>query len=350
MTSKNRKRVFCEFAFLKRFRDAYEHLSASEGPDALRNLLAIDSCLEKLDLMVDVDYATFFQDVSIGSRLFMLLKKSQQGDMSISYVGNHPVKDIESYIWRPEGLTTSYMLTKQSGICRHYREKYCVSVLSPECWTINETAKEYAYYFNDCGSVVNQRVKHCWSNIFRDKESHISHCNSMLIVDNYINKNLNENLLAILDALLPKILIGDIEFQLTIITQSDDPDSYKDMYDEICKFVKKSRPELRCHVELYVKYGKSGFHDRTIITNNAKIDSGAGFSLIENGKAKNSTEVKIVRPYLQNFSQSCDATYNKVIVDVRRVVDEIEDAVKRKTRRDRYWPEGSSRNRLLREE
>lgn len=348
---KRRKKIFCEFAFLKKFRSANAHISPIDNAEALSNWVAVMKYIQKSHLLVDVDKQTFADNVRMGDAIFRLYKQSSQGQFTINYASTQAEKDVDFYIGQPESVTTSYLLTKKSAICQHFRKSYGVNVLSPECWTSNESAKENSFYFRDCGSIIDKRDRLSWSSIFRS-EYQLSNCNSMLIVDNYIEKNLERNLLAILDALLPESLY-EIEFHLTILTQRNDKrntESYQEEYDKICKFVKLKRPKLNCQVELYVTTEKSGFHDRSIITNNAKIDSGAGFSLLNgSGNVQNNTQIEIVHPYLQSYSDSCDLAYENSINDIRAKIDEIDDATRRKSGFGMHWPsDRHSINRLLR--
>ena len=347
MARKNRKPVFCEYAFLKQFGDASASMWALNGTDAGDNWGSIRTYLTKSDLMLDIDCKTFAEEID-ATETFRIWKKATEGQLTIKFVNEHPIRDVDSYLYsQEEGIKTSYLLTQKSAICQHFRKSYGVNVLSPDCWTSNETAKDYSFYFRDCGTTIQQDAKIKWSEIFRDSEYHLSHCNSMLIIDNYIENNLNENLFSILGTLLPESLANNIEFHLTIITQCDSGrtiDSYNKEYSKICEFVTKSRPKLKCRIELYVNDGAKVFHDRTIITNNVKIDSGAGFELFKSGGySQHKTEIRIVHPYLQKFSDSCDSMYSSIIADAHTLIEKIEKGKKR----GKHWPNDPTRNRLF---
>ena len=344
---RNRKRVFCEFAFLKKFRSANGHLSPFDSADAFKNWIAVSEYIQKTHLLLDVDKATFYNNIRTGDAIFKLIKRSTEGYFKVDYTDTHGIKDVDFYIWRPEGIASSYLLTKKSAVCQHYRKSYGVNVLTPDCWTDNRTARDNAFYFRDCGSTVDKEERISWREIFRG-EYQLCNCNTMIIIDNYIEKDMERNLFAILDSLLPESLY-QIDFHLTILTERADgrtKESYKEEYRKISDHIKKIRPKLKCHLELYVPEGKSNFHDRTIITNNVMINCGAGFNLLNNsGKARNNTKVEITYPYLQGYSDTCDLMYEKTINDVRTEIDKIDDSI----RYGAHWPEERlSINRLIR--
>ena len=138
--------------------------------------------------------------------------------------------------------------------------------------------KNYAYLFKDCGSTIKKNEEFEWRGVLRS-EYNLSNSNAMVVLDNYIHKNISGNLIAILNKMLPEKLYRDTEFQLTILTEKKEGFQYDKMYKTIVENIAKSRSVLNCRVELYVMNGKGCFHDKTILANNAKIDSGAGFSL-----------------------------------------------------------------------
>lgn len=349
-----RKQVYCELEFLKKFRNSYARLSLLDNGDAFDNLSHVSKFIQKSCVLLNVDAKTYLSNTRQNDTLKKLFKKASEGVFEMKFVGDsehdHQYKDIDFLIWRPEGLKMSYLLNKKKNLCQHYSKSYGVAALSPLCWDIS-SAKDYRYLFRDCGSTIKKDMNIEWSHIFRNAEYKLCNCNSMLIVDNYIIKEPESNLFAIIRTLLPESLLNNTEFHLTIITEGDTTkiEQYANLYIKICSLVKKERPNLKCMVELYATNGKSDFHDRSILTNNSKIDSLAGFDLINSrGEARKETMVTIIHPGLQSFSDTCDQSYANILETAKNVIEGIEDAEDRHTAITMHWPVGGkTKNRLL---
>ena len=150
-------------------------------------------------------------------------------------------------------------------------------------------------------------------------QHNLSNCNSIVIIDNYILKSLN-NLEEILNALLPRQIPGvtrEDKFYLTIITAKDKSNTRNDenIYRQLVEKIKQIRPNLDFELDLFVEQNTSSntFHDRYILTNNVIIKSGGWFDLIKNGKATKQTEVSILHPGIQSINDACDDEYMGVI-------------------------------------
>ena len=348
-----RKDVYCEFEFLKEFRDSYVHFHFLPFVDnrAEKVWRNVSDFILKSHLMLDISVQTFKKMTRNDNVLLYLWKQVTGGSYEISFVNEHNVKSVENLITKQEGLDKVYLLAKQDDICKELAEQYGVVVLSPTCWQSNEMAKKYDYLFRDCGSPISREEAFEWRGILRS-EYNLSNCNSMIIIDNYIHENTKQNLLPIIDVILPKSL-RDITFHLTIFTllDKDNKVKYDKMYNDIVQRIKETKPELKCEVELYVlnrtppKETKQWrFHDRTILTNNVAIGSGAGFSLLDNNnKPVNITDVRILHPGIQNCSDACDQTCINLIENAKTIVKKIENCGYGK----HYPKESSCKNRLI---
>jgi hypothetical protein len=166
----------------------------------------------------------------------------------------------------------------------------------------------------------------------------------MILIDNYIHQNIDKNLLPIVEAMLP-IMLRNTAFHLTILTERKDTVNYKDdVYEKLTQRIKAIRPQLDFIIELYVQNGKGDFHDRTILTNNVKINSGAGFSLRrQNGISQNSTKIKIWHPCLQNCSDTCDEEYQNILCEAKKMIGQIEKGCGG----ERFPEGGTCQNRLI---
>ena len=98
-------------------------------------------------------------------------------------------------------------------------------------------------------------------------------------------------------------------------------------------------------VEIYVEQGIGSLHDRTIITNNVKIEVPGGFDLInKSDKTTKETKVSILHPGVQSCSDPCDGTYLRILVNCHEIIRKI-----RNGSGGRYWStfENNKINRLL---
>lgn len=166
---------------------------------------------------------------------------------------------------------------------------------------------------NDNGLPISKRSYGTWKKVFEN--SIISEwgripCNRITIIDNYILskvEELKDNLEPILDSLLPNHL-RNRPFPLTII--SDGYYNFETTWSKVKEIVegfKRPYPIDLC----MVKCSDKTFHDRTILTDNIWISSGAGFNLYKRGKAGNSTIISIVSPFLNDkIKWASQAYYN----------------------------------------
>ena len=252
-----RKEVYCEFEFLKKFRNSNGHFSDFSSREASRRWSDIAEFISKSHLLLNVDIQTF--DKALKGRgendtLRRLWKQTTDGVCKISFLEtDHKDEYFQSLIVRPEGLNKVYLLTKEksNAIYEDFAKKHGVIILTPSCWQSNEQAQKHAYIFKDCGSVVKKDEEFEWRGILRS-EYKLSNCNAMVLIDNYIHKNTANNLLPIIDALSPKIL-RNIAFHMTVLTERQGSVDYAKIYNQIVTKIKALRPQLNCVVELYVR-------------------------------------------------------------------------------------------------
>ena len=343
-----RKEVYCEFEFLKKFRNSNGRFSPFGNDEPLSRWLDVAKFIRKSHLLLNVDIQTFAKALKgrgDNDTLRQLWKQTTEGVSKISFLeADHNDEYFESLVVRPDGLNKVYLLTKQScAIYKDFEKKHGVIIITPNCWQSNDHAQKHAYIFKDCGSEVRKGENFEWRAILRS-EYNLSNCNAMILIDNYIHKNVAENLLPIIDSLTP-MLLRNITFHLTILTERKDGVDYARIYEQVIAKIKATRPQLSCVIELYIKNGKGHFHNRTILTNNVKIDSDAGFSLRKvDGKSENSTPIRILHPFLQNHSDSCDQNYLNILFDAKRFVEQIE---KGSGYGERFPKGGTCQNRLI---
>lgn len=147
--------------------------------------------------------------------------------------------------------------------------------------------------------IISKRQRIDWRAILK----HARHvCNSLVICDSYVLKNLERNLYPILDTLIPDD-IGEV-FQLTIITSEDSSyrmgEQLQQCHDEISKHLQQCRKKTRVVLNI-VRADKSQQHDRRILSNNAYIECPGGFDLSDHtGKSQKQTTIWYSFPRFAN--------------------------------------------------
>ncbi len=311
-----RKQVYCEFEFLKKYRDSISAFNILTDENAVQMWLNVGKFIRKSQIMIDVKDEQFAQQFQTLPEKLNIAKKYVQGECVCS--DTHGFEYVENVNKSSQRTQTTYLIDKSAGICRNYASKFGIVTLSPTCWSSEEEAEANSYLFRNCGRAVKEGEYLKWADVLQSQHN-LSNCNSMVFIDNYILKSLN-NLEAILNALLPRQIPGVIredKFYLTIITAKDKSNTRNDenIYRQFVEKIKQIRPNLDFELDLFVEQNTSSntFHDRYILTNNVIIKSGGGYDLIKNGKATKQTEVSILHPGIQSINDACDDEYMGVI-------------------------------------
>lgn len=336
-----RRDVFCEWEFLKSFNDAQCTLMSEEATDLYFELRKF---LKRSHLLLDKRFETCRAEIKTPTDpTFRLLKQATEGQLHIDWADKDgfEIKDNKK-----ERLKV-VVLSNNKGLCNLYQQKFGIVVLSPGCWKTEEEAKRHHYLFRDCGSCIIGESSYSWKDILRS-EYQLAYCNTMVLIDNHILKNL-KNLEELLDAILPPentVYTREYVFYCTIITAKDINNSERNdwkNYSKLVKTIKKLRPDLEFKFDIYVEQQSSSntFHDRYLLTNNVMITSGYGFGPLKVGK----TSIHIWHPGIQNISDVCDDEYAAVLARIKKSVIESTSQGSWK-----HYPEGPCENRLIVEE
>ena len=320
-----RRDVFCEIAFLEELRDA-TLVPYSDAEIINRNVyLFAQNANLKLDVANKNELATHCKNMDTSDLIFRLAKQHTQGEAKLSFSDEHQMKFVENLVGNvAERVKYTYLLNKKEAVCKSYREKHGVVVLSPDCWK-NDAAQKHQYLFGDCGQSLKQWDEVDWPSIFK-AEYNLSQCNAMVIIDNHIFNNVEKglgHLRRIFEVLLPKKLKD--EFHVTILTAKNGQNENRDD-EELQKAIENCIRELRKEeglkfkIDLYVDSNTSSneIHDRYILTNNVRIMSGKGFGIINQyksgkSKANANTTISILHPGIQSFAPMADDDYLKVL-------------------------------------
>ena len=222
----------------------------------------------------------------------------------------------------------SILLTTKSELdCNRIMKKWGILAFN------NYTLLKYEHLFQDCGTALpDTKIKLGWKSILGYKYSNI--CNSIILIDNYLlqsdvkqtyaNKSVKDNLIPILDALLPKEI--SIPFHLYIIA-CEDSYPFKPLMDEeddesLYSLIRGLRGG-KVPIKIRLIHSKKMFHDRVILSNNIWISSGMGFDLFgeEHKSVSKPTTISVLFPFIQCSSPWIKTAYENVINLAQRIAE-----------------------------
>lgn len=200
------------------------------------------------------------------------------------------------------------------------------------------------HVFVDNGEAFTKANGQNWKFLFdlKRKCPSISCCNSLIIADRYLLANVSEkvlstNLKPIFDALLPYNLNNNIVFTICIIAEKMGS-SFDYKPGRIIEMVRSLRPELRFILNIF---HSKNLHDRSILTNNILLTSGAGFDVIgEDEIPLKFTTTSLVFPFLHS-SDTDKSNYFEWINNV------LKEEQKCRSYKKNYWGSKVVRHHLL---
>ena len=330
-----RQRVFCEIDFYKQFVNSYPKEVIPSEENIIKTKLWIDfnSFLFKSDIHFDID-ADIFRILIASDEYFKVLwKKSTNGECGVEFdsVEFPKITEFDKVYENKVYLESVYLSCESDSLCREVENAYGVKVIS-----IDNITKAENLFNVHIETVEKGDESHSnW-----DFLSVFSHpCNSLAVVDNYILKDtiaINENLIAILDKILPSKL--EIPFHISVFAKND----YHNK--ERCELITKSLEELRPNIvfKISVFQLRNEFHDRTLITNYLILDSGSGFDLFSNRKSKNQTKITGYYPFSAS-NLNIDVRHNYYVL--RKLMKEVYDKSVSNENFQNVW--GEKENRLF---
>lgn len=321
-----KKLVYCDFEFLKKLRSSNSHLSPFS--DAYLFWFNTLQFILKSSIQLNIDTQTFLKNArkKRGDTFFELWKRVANGECEVHFLEDHNIKFIENKICTEDAIHYAYLIKEGRAIAQHYAKSLGVIAISSDSWSSNDNAKSLNHLYRDSGREISKSEKITWAEILRSKEYHLSECNSMIITDNYLLKDLltrEKNLYPILEELLPITLGKGREFHLTLVASGQ---NFNDsIYEEVKVHIKKQRPYLPVRLEIYIEGNSIGsLHDRAIVTNNVKIEIPGGFDLIKGSNvATKETKASILYPGVQSCSDPCDGTYTRILACCSKIIRNI---------------------------
>ncbi|ANQ51251.2 hypothetical protein KMW28_16890 [Flammeovirga yaeyamensis] len=249
---------------------------------------------KQADLRLDVDPTQLSMMSKTNPYIKKMLKNASSGGSSLrceKEAFDHLDKVSEQSM--PQTL---FFLDKSNKECEEIENQYGLITLNP-----TRVRYKAGFMFNwslynvtkDRGAVKRFEK---WSQLERFRHPH----NSMIVIDNYLLKDLGEmeeNLIPMLDALLPEKLDART-YQLTLVGVDlrDKPASMKKYIEWELKNKLKRSYEIEVCV---VKTESNKNHDRNIITNYLWLHSGHSFTYVRRNQISKNTNLMLFPIFYQ---------------------------------------------------
>lgn len=246
-------------------------------------------------------------------RLMCDLEMRQQNNVSHLHINTQKVHYDDSLL-QGNFLNAIFFSCESKETCEKAMKDYGILVVS------SETIEDFQYLLFDQGVAIRKSEESDWEKCLSSENAPIP-CNSLIIIDNYIlndSDKMKENLIPLLDSILPKSLKKSVSFQLTIFAtlKNDKGVDYEinGRYTKIMDILEKVRPGMLFSLSI-LKCKKDTFHDRSIASNNLFIGCGGGFDLFKNGRSQKTTTVFAFHPFFYMHSKWSRKAYSDLLND-----------------------------------
>lgn len=331
---KSKRDIYCDYEFWNSFFE----LESVIIKDRKKRCRWDSFCgfLTSNNLYFNISRCQILEDTDGGNALFDLCQ--QRGGAGIKFIPQEFPQIQELNDNDDDRLNSVFLTTKKEEECKFLSSQFGVLVFNLEMVFSSE------HVFKDNGQAFTKENGKNWNYLFefKGKCPSISCCNSLVIVDRYIladtNENvLNANLKPIFSALLPDALANHIVFTICIVAQKMG-NNINGKLDRIKKLVRQIRPNLVFCINIF---GTRHLHDRTILTNNIMLSSGAGFDVIgTNEEPLKFTTTSLVFPFFRLDKKESE-NYLEWINNVLR------EEQKCRSYQENYWGEESIKHHLL---
>ena len=335
MLMKNKRNIYCDYHFWEEFFEMEECIIHDRSKRKLWD--AFYDFLSNNNLYFNITKQEINEESNGGSNLAELSRK--KGGAGIKFVDS-AFPRIESLSDVDDNLLNSVFLTMlDTPDCESLSHKFGVVVFNLSMIF----SAEHVYIDN--GIALYQANGQNWGFLMtlNDRNPCINCCNSLVISDRYLLYDKNEssisnNLRPIFEAFLPQTLDNDICFTICIIAEYniEKCSSIDNKLQVLITLIKELRPNLFFKLNVF----HSWLHDRSILTNNVILTSGAGFDVVGiNDVPLRFTTTSLCFPFLQNNSDN--SLYldwiNNVLIKERKC----------RTYNENYWGDKSTKHHLL---
>jgi hypothetical protein len=327
-----RQTLYCELDFLLRLienRPADIPGNEIDEPPELTNWKKYTRLfLHNARIFVDAGRERFYDLMRTNKFFTTLLKQFQSNEIDLCF---YPLEEMDA---RGEDFFNeidphALFFIDSTEKCRKLANDYGMIFISNEIR--NDFAECIFGYETDYVNISKKENKlRSWDFISRYKHP----CNSLILSDNYIladNKKMKNNLLKLIDNLLPEKLERD--FQLIILTGN--PKGSLDI-ERRYHFLSEHIHTLRDYrIDLKIIAKSVDNHDRNILTNYLWISSGFGFSIFKGQHISANTHFSIhpiaSKKSIRDVVESLKIQYKKIEQESDNVGTEVAVMPKEKT-------------------
>ena len=309
---KTKRDIYCEYGFWEAFFETESQIIIDRTKRRLWDAFFV--FLSSNNLFFDIPNQSVNSQTSGGKYLNELWQT--KGGAGILFIPKEFPKIENISDNDDERLNSVFLTMETTTVCKQLSERKGVIVLNLD---MIFTAK---HIFNDNGTSFYKSNGQNWTFLWNLKEKcpSICHCNSLVIADRYLlsDKNVNafdSNLRPIFNAILPQQLDCGIIFTISILAENLSA-SINDKLLRLENLVKELRPLLNFSLNIF---DTNKIHDRSILTNNIILTSGAGFDVIgNNAQPLKFTTTSLRFPFLQNETNG-STTYLDWIYNLLKV-------------------------------
>lgn len=329
---KNKRNIYCEYAFWEAFFDMEEQVLHDRTKRKLWD--AFYEFLTDNSLFFDIDTDHVMDGTPGGQNLMML--RQAKGGAGIKFIPETFPK-LEEICDDDDDILNSVFLTMtDTSECKNLSRGLGMIIFNLSMIF----SAEHVYVDN--GISFDKSNGHNWTYLWDLKEKcpGIDCCNSLVLADRYLLYDVNDsavdaNLRPIFEALLPQFMDNGIYFTICIIAENKGR-PVEEKYKKIENLIREIRPELDFSLNIY---HSKGLHDRSIITNNVILISGAGFDVIgANEQPLKFTTTSLIFPFLQTDKN------DKYLVWIDNVLKEKQKCC---AYQRNYWGDETKRHHLL---
>ena len=332
---KTKRDIYCDYAFWEAFFKMEEEVLHNRSKRKLWD--AFYEFLSNNNLYFNIPNQAINEETCGGANLMKI--RQEKGGAGIKFIPNKFPKFEDFSDDDDSRLNAMFLTTYETTICESLSDRFGVIVFN---LSMIFSAK---HVYENNGISFDRANGQNWTYLWelRERCPSISCCNSLLIADRYLLSDNNEstfdnNLRPIFEALLPNMLDNGIIFNICIVAENICRSIEEKLYG-IEILIKEIRPNLTYSLNIF---HSKRIHDRSILTNNIILTSGAGFDVIGNDKIPlRFTTTSLYFPFLQFFDPNGS---NKYIAWINNVLK-----VKRSCRsyQQNYWGEETPRHHLL---
>lgn len=256
-------------------------------------------------------------ELSSFERLMFDMEMRRQNNTSHLHINSNKVQ-FDDTLLKGNYLNAIFFSCEPKETCEQAMKDYGVLVVC------SETIEDFQYLIFDQGAAIRKSEESDWEKCLSKDNTPIP-CNSLIVIDNYVlndSEKMKENLIPLLDTILPKDLKKSVTFQMTIFAALKDEKGLdfeiNGRYAMIKEILEKARPGMSFSLSI-LKCKKDAFHDRNIASNNLLIGCGGGFDLFKNGRSQKTTTVFAFHPFFYMHSKWSRKAYSNLLNDASEV-------------------------------